>query len=52
MFNTPENQWPHALEGWRELGATHLTLNTMNAKLASPQGHLDAIRRLIEMARS
>ena len=51
MFNTPEDEWGAAVEGWRKLGATHLTLNTMNAKLASPQGHLDAIRRFREVAR-
>jgi alkanesulfonate monooxygenase SsuD/methylene tetrahydromethanopterin reductase-like flavin-dependent oxidoreductase (luciferase family) len=50
MFNTPEAEWSGALAGWRELGASHVTLNTMNAQLASPQAHLDAIRRFIEIA--
>ncbi|MDP9236524.1 MAG: LLM class F420-dependent oxidoreductase [Chloroflexota bacterium] len=52
MFNTSEEQWGAALQGWRDLGATHVTLNTMNARLDSPQGHLDAIRRFREAARS
>ena len=29
---------------WKALGATHLSLNTMNAGLTSPQAHIDAIR--------
>ena len=45
MFNTPEDQWSAALQGWRDLGATHVSFNTMNAGLASPQAHIDAIRR-------
>jgi len=45
MFNTPEDQWGAALEGWRDMGATHVSLNTMNAGLASPKAHIDAIRR-------
>ena len=29
---------------WKALGATHISLNTMNAGLTSPQDHIDAIR--------
>jgi probable F420-dependent oxidoreductase len=50
MFNATEDQWGAALGGWRELGASHVSISTMNAKLASPQGHLDAIRRFKEIA--
>ncbi len=32
-------------DAWRELGATHLSLNTMNAGLASPREHIEAIQR-------
>ncbi len=31
-------------QAWRELGATHISLNTMNAGFTSPQQHLDALR--------
>ncbi len=31
---------------WKEKGATHASLNTMEAGLASPDAHIDAIRRL------
>jgi probable F420-dependent oxidoreductase len=50
MFNATEDQWGAAIEGWRELGASHVSISTMNAKLASPQGHLAAIRRFKEIA--
>ena len=50
LFNTPEDQWSVALQGWRDLGATHVSFNTMNAGLASPQAHIDAIRRFHEAA--
>ncbi len=50
MFNTPEPEWQAALGGWRDLGATHVAINTMNAGLASPQAHIDAIRRFKEAA--
>jgi len=45
MFNTPEPDWSAALDGWRGLGASHVTLNTMNVGLASPKDHLDAVAR-------
>jgi probable F420-dependent oxidoreductase len=51
MFNTPEAEWGQALDGWRELRATHVTLNTMNAGLDSPQAHVDAIRRFAEASK-
>jgi probable F420-dependent oxidoreductase len=51
MYNTPADQWASALDGWRELGATHVSFNTMNARLASPQDHIDTLRRFIELAK-
>jgi probable F420-dependent oxidoreductase len=50
VFNTPEDEWAMALEGWKELGASHVSFNTMNVELASPQVHMDAIRRFSEVA--
>jgi probable F420-dependent oxidoreductase len=52
MFNTPEEEWPAQIAAWRDLGVTHLSLNTMGAGLASPQGHIDALRRFVELARA
>ena len=37
-----------SLEGWQAAGATHISLNTMGAGLATPQQHLAAIRRFAE----
>lgn len=42
------DDWRRTLEGWRELGASHMSVNTMNAGIESPQGHIDAIRRFME----
>jgi probable F420-dependent oxidoreductase len=40
------DEWHQDLEGWRRLGATHVTVNTMNADLGGPQAHIEAIRRV------
>lgn len=44
---TPD-EWARQVEGWRALGATHLSVNTMKAGLNSPQEHIDAIRHFKE----
>ncbi len=41
-------RWLGELESWRNLGATHLSLNTMRSGLPSPAAHIDAIRRFQE----
>ncbi len=43
---TPEADWVDYVDAWRNLGATHLCVNTMGANLASPQAHIDALRRV------
>ena len=35
-------------QGWEDAGATHVSFNTMNAGLTSPQQHIDAITNFIE----
>ena len=52
LMNTPEAEWQAALEGWRDLGATHVSFNTMNAGLDSPAAHIEAIRRFMDAART
>ena len=42
------DEWAAAVDAWRELGATHISVNTMNAGLSSPTEHIDAIRRFKE----
>lgn len=51
MLNTPEETWADAIAAWRGLGATHLSVNTMNAGLGSPQDHIGAITRFAAAAR-
>jgi len=50
LARTTEDDRMAMLERWRELGATHASLNTMGAGLASLQDHIDAIRRFRELA--
>lgn len=44
---TPD-EWAAAAEEWRDLGATHLSFNTMGAGYTSPAQHIDALRRFSE----
>ena len=37
--------WINEIQAWKELGATHLTFNTMKAGLANPSAHIEVIRR-------
>ena len=37
-------------EAWREMGATHVSFNTLRAGLASADEHIDALRRFKEAA--
>ena len=48
--DTPVAQWGDAVRKWRDLGATHIAINTMRGKLTSPQAHIDAITRFKEVA--
>jgi len=45
LSHFPQAEWAAQVEQWRQLGATHLAINTMKAGLASPQEHIEAIRR-------
>jgi len=40
--------WHALIAEWRLAGATHFSLNTMAAGMASPQAHITAIRRFAE----
>ena len=39
------------VRAWEDAGITHLSVNTMGARLSSPDGHIAAIRRFIEAAK-
>ncbi|HJO69561.1 MAG TPA: LLM class F420-dependent oxidoreductase [Rhodospirillales bacterium] len=43
---TGEDEWAEDFRRWREYGATHVGLGTMNVGLTGPDAHIDAIRRL------
>ena len=37
------SEWQQTLEGWAEMGATHLALNTMGRGFSTPGAHLEAV---------
>jgi probable F420-dependent oxidoreductase len=47
--NHPQADWANQVKKWRELGATHVAVNTMGAGLASPQAHIEALRKFKEI---
>jgi probable F420-dependent oxidoreductase len=44
---TPDG-WKEQLEGWRGLGATHISVNTMGMELQGVAAHIDMLRRFRE----
>ncbi len=43
------DEWARQALQWQELGATHISVDTMNAGLGSPQEHIEAIQRFKEI---
>lgn len=43
----PEQDWRAYADGWRELGATHLCVNTMNMGLSKPEDHAAVLRDVL-----
>lgn len=43
-----EKRWVSTMQGWQQVGATHLSLNTMGCGFTSPAEHLAALRRMAE----
>jgi probable F420-dependent oxidoreductase len=41
--------WNKDIAAWKNLGATHLAVNTMKAGFGTPAAHIDAIRRFKEL---
>ena len=52
LTSTPEDRWAESLQWWRDIDATHVSLNTMGAKLPSPQAHIDLLRRFMDSVRA
>ena len=44
---TPD-EWRATFEEWKDLGATHITVNTMNGGLQGPEAHIERIREVKE----
>ena len=42
------DEWNKTAAAWGEVGATHLSVNTMRAGLSGPDEHIEAIRRFKE----
>lgn len=49
LAQQPEAEWRTFSEGWRALGATHLSISTMGMGLAAPQDHIDALTAAAEV---
>jgi probable F420-dependent oxidoreductase len=41
--------WQSQAKAWEEMGATHVSVNTMRAGLSSPQDHINAIQQFKEV---
>ena len=48
----PEHEWQPFIASWRELGATHMAIHTMNAGFKHVDDHLKLAQRYIEMNKS
>ncbi|MFG1820223.1 LLM class F420-dependent oxidoreductase [Kribbella sp. NPDC049174] len=51
LAEIPENDWPAFVEGWRNLGATHLAVNTMKLGLKRPEDHAAVLRDVLPRLR-
>ncbi len=47
VSGTPD-QWIEHARAWQEMGATHLSVNTMGGGLRSPEQHIEAVLRFKE----
>ncbi|MGE5597567.1 MAG: LLM class F420-dependent oxidoreductase [Hyphomicrobiales bacterium] len=47
-FAAGPDKWAPYADTWRKAGATHISVVTMNAGLATPQDHIDAITKYAE----
>ena len=49
VVNSSPEDWVNQAKSWEELGATHISVNTMKAGFTTPQQHIDAIRQFKEV---
>ena len=50
LAQTPREEWAAFLAGWRDLGATHLCVNTMGLGFTEIDQHLDALHEVLAVA--
>lgn len=48
ISQVPEDRWVEYASAWRDLGATHLTVNTMGMRFQSPGEHIAALQRVYQ----
>jgi probable F420-dependent oxidoreductase len=48
MGDKTPDVWRNEFEGWRQLNASHLSVNTMKMGLENPAAHIDALRRFAD----
>jgi probable F420-dependent oxidoreductase len=51
LADVPEQDWAAYVEGWRNLGATHLAVNTMKLGLQRPEDHAAVLRDVLPRLR-
>ena len=49
-LGAPPESWKSRIDAWRDVGATHVSVRTMNAGLDSPKAHIDALQRYKDIA--
>ena len=52
LKDASEKEVEDDIAGWKTLGATHLSVNTMNCQMNFPEDHIKANEKFIKMARS
>jgi probable F420-dependent oxidoreductase len=52
LAEVPEGARADFVRGWRDLGATHMCVDTMSLGLSSPDHHLDILRDTLELIES
>jgi hypothetical protein len=49
--STDPEIWGRELEGWKDIGVSHVSINTMYAGHASPSEHIEALRKFAAVAK-
>ena len=48
IANRDPDEWLKDVSAWKDLGATHISVNTMRGGLSFPDGHIEAVRAFKE----